>query len=67
MKKCKLCNSCLSRVYVENSIYYYCDFCNNIQTLTGDILFSGGLDEYTKSFSQGQKNPEAKEWNESNQ
>jgi hypothetical protein len=36
--KCKHCNSCLTRLYHNNLIYYYCSLCIKLYELTPEGL-----------------------------
>lgn len=58
MRKCPICNSCLHKMVISNSLYFYCDFCNEFYTTDGKKSSSEELNETLKSFKTRQENSE---------
>lgn len=59
MRKCPVCNSCFTRVYIENNLYLYCDFCKKFYTPKGEPVEREVINETDKSPETRQENPEA--------
>ena len=55
MRKCPVCNSCLHKIIILNSLYLYCDFCNEFYNTDGKKLSEEETNETLKSFETRQE------------